>query len=156
MKVRKTDSGQLPLDVPECFHHFFDPSHRIRVVASHLYKIANALKSINFYGMQKKDCERIKVYFGYFIKLYNNLPFDEFRQKSKAILEHHFNDHRFCDRWCKWSPLHENVPKQTENDIRKYRNKLVNDKLYAQMKEILSTYLSDQKLFQVHHPYTSQ
>ena len=54
------DCGTSPLHVPEVAMDCADPSHRARVIASHLYKLARAAKSVNKFGLEKKTLRESK------------------------------------------------------------------------------------------------
>jgi hypothetical protein len=67
------------------------------------------------------DANRIKLYWGHWQKQSLNLPFDKFKHKSNAVIEHLFDDHTFCsDEWC---PVLKAQAKQREYKGM-YRNKV--------------------------------
>ena len=111
------DNGILPLHVPEVSFVYTDPTHRTKVAVKGIFNKANSTKANNRNGITKQDAERIKVNFGYFLKLYSTKSIEEMMRRSKAILEHHFNNHEFCGKWCKWSTENESIPIQTESKV---------------------------------------
>jgi hypothetical protein len=32
--------------------------------------------------------------------MYHHISFKEFKKAAKAVLEHHFNNHKLCGEWC--------------------------------------------------------
>jgi hypothetical protein len=46
------------------------------------------------------DAYRLKRNFGYWLMSYHDEPFEIIQNKSKAIVEHHSNNHVHCDDWC--------------------------------------------------------
>ena len=101
--------GKLPAHIPQP-RFLADPSHRTKVVAKAIFVLAHLPKSQS--KCSNVDALRIKKYYGYMIKQARNLTIDELRQRCKAVIEHLFNDHTYCDlSWCK--------PKQVELEVNK-------------------------------------
>ena len=48
----------------------------------------------------KMDVSRIGKNFGYFVRLLQRMPREEYVEASKAVLEHHFDNHEHCGDWC--------------------------------------------------------
>ena len=55
------------------------------------------------HGLKKGDAEKLKTNHGYFLKFYRDKPFEVFVYRSKAVIKHHFNNHEFWGRWCRFS-----------------------------------------------------
>jgi len=73
-----------------------DPLHQRRVYGSQLFKLKKILK-----GMNKTDCECLQRNFGYAIKQNRHKTFEEFKIAMKVAMEHHFDNHEFCNpSWC--------------------------------------------------------
>ena len=71
-----------------------DPTHLVKTITKYFYFLEES-------AVKKSHAERLKKYWGYFIKQqrYNNL--DEMKNASKAPLNHLFNIHDFCNStWC--------------------------------------------------------
>ena len=97
----KIDNGKLPLQITMIPKHLADPSHRKKVLASHAYKLALDKNS----QLSKVDAEKLKINFGYmFVGLRNLDPEKDKKEiikRGKAILEHRFGNHKYCDiAWC--------------------------------------------------------
>jgi hypothetical protein len=58
---KKTDTGKLPLHLPEPTF-LADPTHCVRVLASHIFGLKNIAKKK--VGCTDFDCNRLKLYFG--------------------------------------------------------------------------------------------
>jgi hypothetical protein len=93
------NDGKLPDHIPTP-KFLADPSHRVKVMSSPFFKMAQG---------EKKDpmlCKKIKAiqlknYIGCWIYQNNNLPIDQFMEKAKAPVEHLFDCHEWCDvEWC--------------------------------------------------------
>ena len=91
--------GQLPRNIPEP-NFLADTSHRTKVVAKAIFVLAHLPRSQS--KCTNIDALRIKKYHGYMIKQARHLTLDEIRLKCKAVIEHLFDNHEFCDMsWCK-------------------------------------------------------
>ena len=153
-----TDRGKLDLDVPEVWETPADPSHRRKVVAAPLYKVASGTKKNNPHGLTMVDVERIKTNWGNFQKQYRSCSFDEFHKRSLAVIEHHFNDHTYCGEWCCFSsdlPDDKRKEKSRENTS-KYKDKCNNKELYKLVWTLIGKYLTPERLKEIHHMFDSQ
>ena len=91
--------GKLPDNIPAP-KFLADPSHRIKVMSSSIFKLAQG-ESKDSKRCKKIDAMRLKKYIGCFIYQKRDLPNDQFVRKLKAPVEHMFNCHDFCDpEWC--------------------------------------------------------
>ena len=101
--------GKLPLEMPEP-EWFADPSHRTKVVAKPFYALAYLPKSQS--TCTNVDAMRLKRYFGYMIKSNRMNELSQIVTASKAVVEHLFNEHMYCDeKWCR--------PKKQRNEQKK-------------------------------------
>ena len=89
--------GRLPEEMNE-LDWLVDPSHRTKVVAKPIYQLAGLYNKISI--CTKLDTMRIKKYSGYMIKTNRNKSISEIVGASKAVIEHLFGNHKFCDE--KW------------------------------------------------------
>ena len=102
--------GKLKAEIPEP-EWLADPSHRTKVVAKPFFALANAPKSQSL--CTKVDAIRVKKCYGYMIKNNCNKTIDEIKVASKAVIEHLFNNHEYCDsRWCRPKKLIETNKKK--------------------------------------------
>ena len=91
--------GKLPDRIPTPTF-LADPSHRIKVMASPFFKMAQG-ESKDPMRCKKIDAMRLKKYIGCWIYQNRNLPIDQLLRKAKAPVEHLFNCHEWCDaEWC--------------------------------------------------------
>ena len=89
--------------------------HRTKVVAKAIFLLAHLPKSQS--RCTNVDTLRIKKYHGYMIKESRRLMLEKLRHNSKAVIEHLFNNHHYCDlSWCK--------PKQVTIEVENIINKL--------------------------------
>ena len=65
-QVLKSSKGNLHEDIPEP-SFLADPSHRVKVVAKHIFSIVNESRDLRC-GCTKADALRLKKYWGYMIK----------------------------------------------------------------------------------------
>jgi hypothetical protein len=95
----------------------------------------------------------LKRNFGYWLLSYHKKEFEIFANKSKAVVEHHFNNHSHCDDWCSMKKASATVA-ATGN--LKYRCKKENSKLYKQIVEVMDRFTNTEKLQECHHGFSSQ
>ena len=94
-----SQGGKLPDRIPPPIF-LADPSHRIKVMAKPLFKMAKS-ESKDPERCKKIDALRLKKYIGCWIYQNRNLPIEEFMAKTSAPVEHLFNCHEWCDhQWC--------------------------------------------------------
>ena len=99
--------GQLPEEIPQPIF-LADPSHRTKVVAKAIFVLAHLPKSIS--TCTNIDALRIKKYYGYMLKQSRMLTLDEIRVRCKAVIEHLFDNHEFCDdSWCRPSRIEQEI-----------------------------------------------
>jgi len=71
--------------------------------------------------MKKTDCKCLIQNFGYVVKQNHEETEDEFTQAMKAALEHHFDNHIFCNP--SWCHFREDSVKKSDDTVRaKLRN----------------------------------
>jgi hypothetical protein len=141
--------GRLRLDISVPIWRA-DPSHRTKVVGKHVFKLAWGPRKIT--KCTKADALRLKRNFGYFQKQTNRQPFPEFKRKSKTVIEHHFNNHSYCD--ASWCPIAK--AGKTKGDPIKYRDDVRDAELKAQLVEIIDVFTTEEKLLKIHHQMDSQ
>ena len=158
-------TGKLNIDVPEVKTMLADPTHRQKVFAKPLYKLANATKKENPFGWTKQDSEKMKSNFGYYIKMHriggkNCLPLPLFYERAKSVIRHPFNDHRFCGPWCKLSehcPVEDRLTgEEAEERKKEYREMRHNAALFKRIEKLVGRFLQPDMLKECYHPYASQ
>jgi len=95
-KKQIKSTGRLPPEINPICTYLVDPSHQRRVYGSALYKLEAMLK-----GMNKMDVECLIQNFGYAVKQNHEKCEEEFAKAMMAALEHHFDNHQYCNPlWC--------------------------------------------------------
>jgi hypothetical protein len=150
-KVPKTkDVGKLPFNHPIILF-LADLTHRIRCFGKYTFGLANSPQKISICTMV--DAYRLKRNFGYWLMSYHTEPFDIFKARSKAVVEHHFNNHTYCEDWCS---MKKATSTQAATGNLKYRSKIDNPILYKQVVEVMERFVSEEKLRECHHGFSSQ
>ena len=93
-QVLKSSKGNLDEEISDPFF-LTDPSNRVKVVAKHIFSIANESRSQQCV-LTKADELRIKKYWGYMIKNNREKTIEELSEACKVTLEHMFNSHDNC------------------------------------------------------------
>ena len=145
--------GKLPLEMPEP-EWLADPSHRTKVVAKAFYALAYLPKSQS--TCTKVDAMRLKRYFGYMIKANRMNEISKIVSASKAVVEHLFNEHMYCDvKWCK--PKQQmGKEKKEEGSQSFYRCKKKDKKLYHQLLKVYEPFTTAKRLQESLHPFDTQ
>jgi hypothetical protein len=122
----RPDEGKLPANVPEpCF--LADPNHHRNVLTGELIMLASAKVAAKA-TMTRMDSTRITKNFGYMIHALPDMQEAEYFCAGKAVLEHHFDNHEYCGRWC--PRLRQTEAERLAKD-HYYRHKEEDAKLYA-------------------------
>jgi hypothetical protein len=138
-------NGKLDMDHP--FIIFLaDKNHRVSSDASAIFKLAYTNQSESRCTIV--DAERLKRNFGYALQLYHDRPFEEFKKAMECVPKHHFNNHKNCGDWCaakKWVGQ-EKIAKEL-----KYRDKIKDAALYAEIRAIHDKFCTDEWLKDLWH-----
>lgn len=149
---KKNDRGLLPKEVdtePKCLCY---RSHWTKVYGKYLYILVADSKSV----MKKADAIRLKKNFGYWLKQTRNLPIDEMKEASKAIVDHHINNHQFCLSWCPYKVKRKNQKKNAAKAKFRCIEIKEEQELYVKLTEMLERFTMEEKLNECHHPFSSQ
>jgi hypothetical protein len=97
----------------------------------------------------------MKQNFWYFLHMYRTAPWKKFRHALNAVIEHHFNNHEYCEEWCPVLKRRERINKgeikeEEESDL-KYHCKKRNARLYTQMRAYHDAYTTDSSLWELWH-----
>jgi hypothetical protein len=145
-----SDNGQLWLDHPKILP-LADKNHRGKNFAKKIFQLANAPNGVS--SATKNDAERIKRNFNFWCRLYWHETEEMFKWRSNAVIEHHFNDHRWCDpEWC--AILNTELAEKKKLQC-KYRSKLEDMAFYVQAKKALAIYTSKEALRDLRHGFHS-
>ena len=91
-------AGKLPLHVTQ-LKFLYNTLYKIKVMVKGIFTLPLINKAES--ECEKIDALRLKKYIGCWIGKNKLLPFDEFKARAKAPIEHHFGQHEWCDReWC--------------------------------------------------------
>jgi hypothetical protein len=145
MKERP-DKGQLHGDVAEP-STTADPNHRRKILTGDLLTLALS-KGDDKLTMTKMDVQRIVKNYGYMIRALPRLEESKYEEAAKAVLEHHFDNHEYCGTWCSRKRL---TPEQLQQSDRYYQSKTKDAKLYHKLQDILSRFVSLERLKEVAH-----
>jgi hypothetical protein len=157
--TKKPDHGMLPISCPEVKQQLADPTHRTKCVGKAFFSHATKSKKENKENLTKQDCQRIKVNHGYFIKTHCHLPLKEMHDAAPSIINHHFNDHSVCGKWCPYSlflPEEERKELSEEESKKRYRSKIVHLPMYEKCTALMSRFITRECLAESAHPYHSQ
>jgi hypothetical protein len=95
----RPDRGKLPAHIPEP-KFVADPNHRRKVLTGELYALATA-KVSKKKTMTRMDSSRLGKNFGYMIRSLPNMQECQYVDAAKAVIEHHFDEHKYCGAWCR-------------------------------------------------------
>lgn len=142
----RPDKGKLPGNVPEP-KFICDPNHRRKVLTGELIALDKANKDKRM-TMTRMDSTRIGKNFGYMARTLKDLPEEQYEERAKAVLEHHFDCHDYCGDWCR----RRNEAAAERNASNKYyRCKKKDAKLYAVLAGILGRFTTLERLKEMAH-----
>jgi hypothetical protein len=147
----RPDNGKLLANVPEPAF-VADPNHRKKVLTKDLRALNQKLVADKF-GMSNMDVGRIRKNYGYMIRLLKRLDEDKYLDAGKAVLEHHFDNHQYCGGWC---PRKRLTKEQLDATERYYRCKTRDAKLYIALSNIISRFITIERLREVAHSMDTQ
>ena len=107
--------------------------------------------------MKKTDCECLIRNFGYAVKQNRMKDEETFAKSMKAALEHHFDDHTYCDpTWCQFRTDSVRMADDTKrNKLRTKTNPQYNA-MYIAVKEIHDANTTPDNLHMLRHLFDSQ
>lgn len=138
--------GKLPDDIPEPAF-LADPGHRTKTASKPIFKLVKLKKSES--TCSRVEALRFKKYYAYMLKKNCDKSIKEISEAAKAVLEHLFDNHQYCDeRWCHAKRRQMQTKNSSEREegedasvltdppIHPFKNSKVTDyKLYIQMKK---------------------
>jgi hypothetical protein len=154
-KIRP-DRGQLRQEYPEP-EWLNDPSHRGKKLAGDLRGIEKQALKVSK-GINKVDCIKLQCNFNYMVKQLKDAPESEWVNRGIAVLEHHFENHVYCDgSWCaRKSKSAKQLEAERRQPGRYYRCKERDSEKYKLLKLIVDKYITIKKLKEVAHGYSTQ
>jgi hypothetical protein len=146
---RVNDTGLLPLD-QHWLNFLGDKNHRVRTYARFIFHLSrlSAAKSKAHGG----DAERLKRSFAYFLHQFSKRSWKRFVRSARAVLEHHFNCHKYCDKWC---PAKTWNKEDKLKSALKYRDKIRDNDLYLQLKTHHDKFTTEEALREMYHEFHS-
>jgi hypothetical protein len=147
----RPDRGRLPGIVPEPLF-VADPNHRKKVFTGDLFTLKKS-KVAERFTMSAMDVTRLGKNFGYMVRNLKSRPETEWEDAAKAVLEHHFDNHTYCGRWC---PRLRMTPQQRVAGARYYRCKDKDKELYSKLQHITSRFITMERLREVAHGMDTQ
>jgi len=107
---------------------------------------------------EKNECECLIRNFGYAVKQNREKSFEEFEKAMKVALEHHFDNHIFCNpSWCQFRD--DSMQKSADIVRAKLRNvntNAANKIVYDEVKAIHDSFTTCENLLMLLHPFDSQ
>jgi len=103
--------------------------------------------------MTKMDAIRIGKFFGYMIRALPNRPKEKHVDDAKAVLEHHFDEHKWCGDWCLRK---RQTPERKQQTNQCYRSKTKDTLLYEKVKAIVECFVTAEALAEVSHGMDTQ
>jgi hypothetical protein len=129
------DAGKPPVDHPVILF-LADLMQRIRCFGKHVFGLALAPQSTSTCTMV--DAHQLKRNFEHWMLLScHTMTFDMFREKSKAVVEHHFNNHAHCGDWC--AVKNADATKATIGEL-KHRCKKGSKKMHEDTSQIMDRF----------------
>jgi hypothetical protein len=146
----KPDLGELPLDHPFITKHS-DPIHYVTNYKGELFVLVYLPKGKS--ETCKADALRLSWNLAYMLKQQiakDDCTFKDFMKAGKASLEHHWNNHEHCGKWCQaisWTA------EEKEEKKGKFRDKEKNPKEYVQQLKVKNKYLSATRMRRCFHEF---
>jgi hypothetical protein len=147
----RPDKGKLPGRIPEP-KFVADPNHRKKVFTGDLWKI-HAKGVADKMTITKMDINRLGTGFGFMIKSLHKRPTTEWLDAANAVVEHHFDEHKYCGAWCRRKTM---TDLQLQSSERYYRCKNKDAKLYSVLTEVIARFITFERLEEVGHGFDTQ
>jgi len=152
--VPRPDKGGIPSHMPEP-GFLADPNHRRKTLANELYNLEklgkqadkkNPNKKWNL-TMTKMDVLRISKNFAFMAKTLKNKTSDkDMLDSSRAVVEHHFDNHEYCGEWCRRQ--HQTAEERAKHY---YRCKVKDVALYERLQQLIGRFITIEALKELAH-----
>ena len=143
----RPDYGRLPRNMPEPTF-LADPNHRKKAWSNSLYSLEKKNKE-GAMTITKMDVVRLGRNMAYMFGSLVGKTDDEMIESSKAVIEHHFDNHEHCGAWCHRKATIENGAADTKKKY--YRCKDKDAKLYKALWERIERFITLEALQEVSH-----
>jgi hypothetical protein len=144
----RPDKGKLKYPYPEPAF-LGDLAHRTKTASGEVFKLALQPLSKSK-GVNKIDAIKLKKNYGYMLNQLPNLDESKWENAAKAVLEHHFDCHTYCGKWCR----RRHMPEAEKDEDRKrrglyYRFKKRDASVYSKPSQIMAKYSTLERLKEV-------
>jgi len=144
--ITRTNKGRLPLFVVEP-KFAGDPAHRKKTLKNDLYKLlAKPVK--DRHDCAEGDVTRVSINFIYMVRQLHEYPQEQWVNRAKAVLEHHFDNHEYCGRHCHRK---DKTAEERAKSPKMYRCKEKNASLYEALNGIILRFITLDRLLEVGH-----
>ena len=151
LQDRPDGYGRLPGNIPEPTFAA-DPNHRKKLLTGELRKFAEKVVKER-YTMTKMDASRIGKNYGYMIRSLARMPKAAHQDASKAVLYHHFDEHKYCGAWCR----RKDASAEDRKDSERYYRCLKKDaKLFTVLEELIERFVTPEALEDLCHGMDTQ
>ena len=144
----RPDKGNLPGETPEP-HCVADPNHQRKQLTGDMIEFSKKLVEQRCTAT-KMDCKRTAKNFSHMVRSLPKMPKDKHADAAKAVLEHHFDNHKCCGQWCRRKPMTAEERKLSGRYCRHKENK-DDSLLCAALETIVDGHIDETKLGEVAH-----
>ena len=146
----KPDNGKLPLDHPK-IEFLADINHQVRSFGKQVWGLYYAPKSVC--DISKHAVMRLKRNYAYCLfQGKSKSSFEDFKTSTGAVIDHVFDSHELCGKWCKAKSM---TMKEKKEKQMLFYNKSRDSKLYKKITEATATYFTEKGLKEVFHEGTT-
>ena len=125
-----------------------DPNHRGKNFTGECYALDIGTVTSKA-TMTRMDTTRLGKNFKYMARTLKHTDPSQYVTTAKAVLEHHFDNHEFCnDTWCRRK---KETPEERQKSKRYYRDKKEDKALYDVIEAIMEKYITQERLADMAH-----
>ena len=143
---KRPDHGELPAHIEEPMF-VADPNHRKKTLKGDLYRTLAKPKAQRC-GLTKVDVLRIATNYAYMMRTLTSIPKEQWLEAALAVLEHHFDNHEHCGKFCQRKNMSE---EQRRLSDKIYRCKTTDKDLYDYLANVLARFITIEALEEVGH-----
>ena len=145
--VSRPDHGRLPTHTPEP-NFVADPNHRKKTLEGDLCRKLSVRKEEERCGLTKVDIIRVVTNYARMMRKLPNVPKEDWLEAAKAVVEHHFDNHAHCGKFC----LRKVMSAEAKAASKKiYRSKTKDKELYRFLLAALARFVTMTALEEVGH-----
>jgi hypothetical protein len=143
----RSNKGSLRYPIPEP-QFLADPAHRKKTLRNRLYNVLGKQTLANWCGIGEGDILRVTKNFAYMTRQLPSLGREEWEDSSKAVVEHHFDNHQHCRDFC---VRKKELERGDLDSTKVYRCKRKDNKLYDILCKIIAEFITARALDEVGH-----